>query len=204
MNKKPKTAYEDTRDVGRRDFFGQLFRELARPIAEFREGMREDEPEADEQPWLRPPSVSDEVLFLDTCDRSGECVTACPANAIQKSDDGTPIIDPTYTPCVVCRDLACMSACPSGALTPKPATELGIGVAKVDHDVCVRSQGEECTLCVQSCPVQQMGSRVIEVTLRDRIHVYEEACVGCGCCVRACPTEPKAMRVLPTRLLTIQ
>jgi len=209
---KHRSPYDDPTGVGRRDFFGQLLRELVRPIAEFRDALSETPPEETLPPnpeppspttsWLRPPSVVNEWLFLATCERSGACVRACPANAIRRFEDGTPYISPAEQPCVICTDLACLSACPSGALRPVPPTALGMGIARVDDALCLRSQEVDCRSCVESCPLLDWGIRVLDVRLDGRILVDEATCVGCGCCERACPTEPRAMVVVPSRELT--
>jgi ferredoxin-type protein NapG len=203
MARKPKTAYDNESNVGRRDFFGQLLREIARPVAEFREAVKEQPPTIDEEPEtrLRPPGALHETLFVEVCDHSGECVQACPANAILSGADGTPYVDPLHQPCVVCVGLDCMSACPSGALTPRAADSLGMGIARVDTEACLRSTGEDCTRCIQVCPLHELGTTVLDLTLDGSLHVYEDACVGCGCCTRACPTQPKAILVEPTRAL---
>jgi ferredoxin-type protein NapG len=205
MARKSKTAYDDDSGVDRRDFFGQLLREIARPVAEFREAVKD--PPAESGPpeplekRLRPPGALHETLFTDVCDRSGECVEACPANAILSGADGTPYVDPHHQPCVVCVGLDCMSACASGALMPRAADALGMGLARVDSTACLRSTGEDCTRCIQVCPLHELGHTVLDLTLDGSLHVYEDACVGCGCCVRACPTQPKAINVEPARLL---
>ena len=200
MARKPKTAYDDEPDVGRRDFFGQLLREVARPVAEFREAVKEQPPDLPET-RLRPPGALHETLFVNTCDQTGECIQACPANAILSGADGTPYIDPEHQPCVVCVGLDCMAACPSGALMSRSADALGMGLARVDTATCLRSTGEECTRCIQVCPLHETGVNVLDLTLDGSLHVYEDVCVGCGCCVRACPTQPKAIIVEPTRTL---
>jgi ferredoxin-type protein NapG len=210
---RPNSPYDNPTGVGRRDFIGQLFRELVRPVAEFRNAVNgvpavetvptrsEPEPTA-ATTWLRPPSVVNEWLFLATCERSGECVRVCPANAIRRFEDGTPYIAPAEQPCVVCNDLACLSACPSGALKRVPATALGMGTVRVDETVCLRSQDVDCRSCIEGCPLTDLGIRVLDVTLNGRVLVDESACVGCGCCERACPTEPRAITVVPSRELT--
>lgn len=195
---------KNSEEVGRRDFIGQLFRELARPLVEFRKAVRgvpaeEPVPSEATPTWLRPPSVTNEWLFLATCERSGECVRACPANAIRRFEDGTPYISPAEQPCVICNDLACLKACPSGALKPVPPTALDMGVARVNEALCLRAHGVDCRACIEGCPLSDVGIRVLEVRLDGRIWVDEMACVGCGCCVRACPTEPRAMTVVPSR-----
>ena len=200
MARKPKTAYDDDTGAGRRDFFSQLVRELARPVVEFREAVKDPPPELPET-RLRPPGALHEALFTSVCDRSGDCVEACPANAILAGADGTPYVDPHHQPCVVCVGLDCMSVCASGALTPRPADALGMGIARVDTATCLRSTGEDCTRCIQVCPLHELGHTVLDLTLDGSLHVYDDACVGCGCCVRACPTQPKAINVEPTRTL---
>jgi ferredoxin-type protein NapG len=207
---------DDSGDIGRRGFFEQFLREIVRPVAEFRDALRgESAPEAAPvegarapgDRWLRPPSVRGEWAFLATCERSGECVQACPANAIRPfpADAGrlarTPYIVAAEQPCVICTSLACMAACPSGALTPQPMTALGMGVARVRWDVCLRSEGHDCQLCAGSCPLHDLGMRVVDIALDGTVHVDEALCVGCGCCERACPTEPRAIAVVATRLL---
>ena len=68
---------------------------------------------------LRPPGALAEPGFSDTCSRCGDCVKACPANAIKLIEDeagGLPHIVARESPCVVCTDLSCMKICPTGAL----------------------------------------------------------------------------------------
>ena len=205
---------EDEAPVGRRGFFGELARELIRPAMESwgaLKGESDDDgasgpssAEADYFGLLRPPGVQNEKVFLGRCDRSGECVVACPANAIRLfPDDGsrvarTPYIDPEDSPCVVCHDLACMSACPSGALQRREATVLDMGIAQVDQETCLRSSGDDCHLCIDSCPLHDMGQTVLDLTMDGRVSVRQESCVGCGCCQRVCPTSPRAIQVFPT------
>lgn len=191
----------------RRDFFRQLARELARPIVAFKQGLEEGKPDSDRSgapsdSWTRPPSVEDDDAFLRACDRSGECVKACPADAIFAFEtDGSPYINPVEQPCVVCADLACMTACPSGALGPRERTALGMGTARVDHETCIRSDGQDCIECIRVCPLHEDGVKVLDIDPADRIRVRALTCVGCGVCQEVCPTDPKAIQVVPRRLL---
>ncbi len=150
---------------------------------------------------LRPPGALPEKEFLDTCYRCGNCVDVCPARAIrtmsaEEADGaGMPYIDPDLAACVVCDELACMKACPSGALrlVADPG-DIHIGLAHVDQDVCVRKRGEDCTLCLDKCPV---GTDAIGINKRGVVQVEPDGCVGCGVCQFYCPTTPKAIVVEP-------
>lgn len=152
---------------------------------------------------LRPPGALAEHRFLTTCHRCSACVEACPAHAIiaLRSDDdrlaNTPVIDADVTACVVCTDLACMKACPTGALSLVAApSEIDMGLAKVDHRQCVRSSGDDCIKCIENCPI---GEQAIRLNNAGRVDVLHAACVGCGMCQQVCPTRPRAIIVHPHR-----
>lgn len=176
------------------------FRRLMEPLAEYLEERLNVQLPV-ERTVLRPPGALPEKEFLDTCYRCGNCVDVCPARAIRttSSDDleraGTPYIDPDLSACVVCDELACMKACPSGALklVDRPET-IRIGLAVVHHERCVRSRGEDCTLCIEKCP---FGERAITLNDRGAIEVLASGCVGCGVCQFYCPPAPKAIRIDP-------
>lgn len=150
---------------------------------------------------LRPPGAQPEREFLATCYRCGNCVDVCPAKAIRtmSTDDstvrGTPYIDPDLAACVVCDELACVKACPSGALKPvAKGADIRMGLAKVNHSVCIRSRGESCRLCVEKCP---LGEDAIQIAAAGRVEVRSPGCVGCGVCQFYCPTAPKAITITP-------
>jgi ferredoxin-type protein NapG len=147
------------------------------------------------RPRLRPPGALREVEFAATCERSGRCVAACPVQALRPSSDGTPHLVPSQRACVVCDDLSCMKACPSGALVLVPKEAIRIGLAEVDPTLCVRSRGEDCRACVDLCP---LGSRAIVLDARGRVEVKSPGCVGCGVCELHCPTTPRAITIRPT------
>src|SRR5437016_1460265 len=76
-----------------------------------------------ERTVLGPPGAKLEREFLDTCFRCGACADVCPAKCIilmpgggDDEQTGTPYVDPDLRACVICDELACMKACPSGAL----------------------------------------------------------------------------------------
>ncbi|MCL2330862.1 MAG: 4Fe-4S dicluster domain-containing protein, partial [Phycisphaerae bacterium] len=87
----------------------------------------------------------------------------------------------------------CMKACPSGALRLVEPTDIRMGAARVRLDRCLRSQGQDCSLCVDKCP---MGLRAIQLN-GGHVEVIVGGCVGCGSCQFYCPAMPKAIVVDP-------
>lgn len=158
--------------------------------------------------FLRPPGSGLETDFTSTCTACGACVTACPADSILldvQQAGGRPYILPRITPCVMCNDVSCTKACPSGALTVLNAPkEIHLGVAKIDHARCLRTpaetvsrggtmRAEDCTVCVSQCPV---GETALMINEEGELRV-RDACTGCGVCERACPTEPASIWIIP-------
>ena len=212
-------------DQGRRDFFAKAFRDAISPLAHLVE--RRVEPvtsalqgkfpaappdESDEvtpfpytpEPtvFLRPPGAKQADEFETLCSRCGECAKACPVKCIQLDNTtqiggGYPYIVPALAPCVVCDELACMKACPSGALTLVDKFHIRMGLAKVNHDSCLRQHGEDCRLCLESCPIGEQAIVVSQTT--GRVLVKPGGCVGCGMCEQACPTQPTSIDIQPAR-----
>ncbi len=159
------------------------------------------------EPLLRPPGAVTEAVFGATCQRSGECVTACPVHALRPlrspdpARDGTPYLVPSQRACVVCEDLSCMKACPSGALTLVPKEAIRIGLASVHHGDCRRSFGEPCRECIDRCP---LGSAAIGLDAAGRVEVRSPGCIGCGVCEYYCPTAPRAITIQASPLLPVR
>jgi len=153
-------------------------------------------------PLLRPPGAAPEEEFLSLCCGIGACAESCPVDAIQlrpRADDPTaraPIIVPNDAACVVCEELACMNACPSGALTPVLREAIRIGHARVDVETCLAWAGidQNCDYCVDRCP---LGAAAIDMekTVHGKGPLVKEGCIGCGVCEYFCPAQPAAIRV---------
>jgi ferredoxin-type protein NapG len=201
------------RKVDRRHFFREGLRELLNRAAAATEPVQDalrqfdmlpdqdpaPQPEArDDRRWLRPPgALFPDQSFRDTCSRCRACVEICPAQCIKidstgVSGNGAPYIDPNVMACVVCDGLKCMHVCPSGALVPTALADIDMGTAVWNYETCVRSHGENCTICIDQCPV---GEVAIELRA-NMIHVLDR-CIGCGVCQQQCPTNPKSIVVMP-------
>lgn len=148
--------------------------------------------------YYRPPGALPEVGFLAACTRCGDCISVCPVRAILRvSPDGgfaagTPYIDPSFQPCVVCPDMPCAAACPTDALTVPAGVWQGyrLGALALDPQRCITFQGTECGVCARSCPV---GPAAITVDEGGHPVIRVEGCVGCGVCVKACVTHPSSL-----------
>ena len=153
-----------------------------------------------EQPdhYLRPPGALPPGEYESVCSRCGKCVEFCPANAIKLDKtgiiaDGAPYIVPTEQPCVVCEPLACMHACPSGALKLLDKLQIRMGLARVNFETCLRTRGDDCRVCVDACPI---GSTALTISpTSGRVIVKKNGCVGCGVCEQMCQTWPRSITV---------
>lgn len=183
---------------GRRRFFQQALGRLVEPVAGYIERRLDL---TDTRTLLRPPGAIDEEPLIDACHRCGKCVEACPVDAIFSLGKGagkaagTPVIDPDRAACVACEGLYCTHVCPSGALMPLNSVRLiRMGLAEVYESLCVRSEGESCSKCVDLCP---LGETAIRLVGAGPPQVLADGCVGCGVCQQHCPTSPKAITVRP-------
>src|SRR5258708_39782423 len=100
----------------RRGFFREALARLVREVA-----TRTEQRVAPRR-YFRPPGAADEIAFLASCTRCGDCLPVCPVHAIIKAPPGaglaagTPIIEPAIPAGVVCTHKPCVPACATGAL----------------------------------------------------------------------------------------
>ncbi len=150
---------------------------------------------------IRPPGALPEEEFVRTCIVCQECVRVCPTGGLRPTflesglaGIGTPQLVSRQGACSIkpsCPDL-CAKVCPTGALRPIQAEQLKIGLARVDHSLCLAwDQGTRCLVCVEAClnnAAQAYQGRVI---------VDPQKCTGCGRCESGCPVAGSAIRVYP-------
>ncbi len=147
--------------------------------------------------WLRPPGALPEPQFLKACTQCTDCQTACPYDSIRRlgpefgENAGTPAIIPSESPCYLCEDMPCISACEPLALLPVAQSDVTMGTAVIDLQACYVSQGQRCDYCVARCPVQlqaiQFGDDKLPI-------IKEDGCTGCGVCDYICPANAITIR----------
>lgn len=148
-------------------------------------------------PVFRPPGAIVEQAFLKDCTRCGDCIKACPHDAIIQAPDrmrgvaGTPILDPDSQPCLMCADFPCIAACEPDVLSetlPKM-----MGTARVTEHLCLAHHGTPCTVCSEHCPVKDA------IAVSDgKPTIREDVCTGCGVCRHVCPAPENAILLMPT------
>ena len=147
-------------------------------------------PSEKKENYLRPPGAVEGKDFFILCDSCGECVNACPYQAIFMigEEKRLPAIDPRRTPCYLCEDFPCIKSCSKGALSEG---NFKMGTALLDKNRCIQYQGVFCINCFNRCPI-----RSIKLDNEGRPFITSQ-CLGCGVCEYVCPTNPPSIRVKP-------
>ena len=159
---------------------------------------------------IRPPGSVPEEIFLKRCVRCGECLRACPNDALQScglefGEDRmwTPRLVADWSGCEPsCNN--CGRVCPTGAIHELPLEEkraCRIGLAVVEKQTCLPYTGkEECQICVDECrkagynaiefmrvgtELDENGMPIDESGFLAPV-VLPDKCVGCGLCQTRC------------------
>jgi MauM/NapG family ferredoxin protein len=155
---------------------------------------------------IRPPGALPEPRFLRTCVKCGECMKACPTNALQPATtqagpEGlwTPVLVPKIGYCEYYCSL-CSQVCPTGAikeLTIPEKVNVRIGTAWINKNRCIPYfLGRPCIVCEEHCPTSPKAIKFVMVETRrpDGTVATQKApvidldlCIGCGICENKCP-----------------
>ncbi len=162
------------------------------------------------QRWIRPPYALDELSFLTTCTRCGDCIAACPHGVIFALPArlgaqvvGTPALDLLHNACALCEAWPCVVSCEPGALRRPPTSASDeaeaatsctplpqLAKAAIDPTTCLPYRGPECGACGESCPVA--GALVWS---GETPRIDPDLCVGCAQCRSTCITDPPAIAI---------
>ncbi len=159
---------------------------------------------------IRPPGALAEKDFNAACIKCGQCVRACPYDTLKLATAGdsvpigTPFYEPRKIPCYMCKDIPCMEACPTGALSHdlKTIEDSKMGLAVIDMENCISYLGLRCEICHRVCPVQNSAITIEHHPRKTSKHskfipiVHSADCTGCGVCVEACPTDEPAIKIV--------
>ncbi len=118
------------------------------------------------------------------CYGLGDCVEACPFDAIHIVD-GRAVVD--FEKCTGCG--ACVKACPQGIieLIPRSKAVVFVACSSCDSGAIARKYCANpcigCKMCERVCPT---GAIKVEGNLA---RIDYEKCIGCGACAAVCPTK---------------
>lgn len=80
----------------------------------------------------------------------------------------------------------CHALCPFGALMSLVGAKAPVAKPRVREDACLRAQGVDCRVCVESCP-----------ELLDPHAASLPECTRCGACLEHCPAQAIEMPLVP-------
>lgn len=154
---------------------------------------------------IRPPGANQQDI-LDRCIRCGECVRACPTNALHPAlqESGllglwSPILIPRLGYCDYSCN-RCGQICPTQAipsLSPDEKRIQVIGKAYIDENRCIAwADHRDCIVCEEMCPLPEKAITIKigqwstpdgELYDVKQPQVDRQICIGCGICENKCP-----------------
>lgn len=118
------------------------------------------------------------------CIGFGDCIEACPYNAI-KICDGVARIDPTM--CRACG--MCINTCPKHLIELMPVNQEKAAVLCKNGSKGAQTRKEcktGCIGCMKCAKACEVGAVTV---VGNRAHVDYDKCTGCGKCTEACPVK---------------
>lgn len=204
---------EEAADPGRRAFMaagamlaGSLVAKAQEKKVDGGFAFIEDKKEPERSTVLVPFGAGSVKRFYDHCTACGLCISQCPNRVLRPSDNLENLMEPYMSfEAGYCRPecTVCSQVCPAGAIlpiTPEEKTQIHIGFAEVDYELCVvNTDGVSCGNCSRHCPAGAIHMVAKDPDNPDSLlipSVDKEACIGCGACENLCPARPySAIRV---------
>lgn len=204
---------EEAADPGRRAFMaagamlaGSLVAKAQEKKVDGGFAFIEEKKEPERSTVLVPFGAGSVKRFYDHCTACGLCISQCPNRVLRPSDNLENLMEPYMSfEAGYCRPecTVCSQVCPAGAIlpiTPEEKTQIHIGFAAVDYELCVvNTDGVSCGNCSRHCPAGAIHMVAKEPDNPDSLlipSVDKEACIGCGACENLCPARPySAIRV---------
>ena len=145
----------------------------------------------DRRPF-RPPWSLPEAVFVDRCERCGDCVAVCPKGILKTGRGGFPEVDFSPAGCSFCGD--CLVACKGRAMAGDTDNyESAWNLQAEFGGNCLSVNGILCRSCGEVC---DEGAIRFRLELRGVARPLLDAgqCSGCGECCAVCPV--KAVRIV--------
>lgn len=131
----------------------------------------------------RAPWALGETAFVESCQRSGACVAACPEKILEKGRGGFPQINFALGACTFCGK--CREACGNGAFDQGAESPPWRVKAVIQMDCLTYSQ-VVCRICGERCPAAAIRFPPKLGGVAQPL-VDVEKCTGCGECFAPCP-----------------
>lgn len=117
-----------------------------------------------------------------SCLGFGDCVDACPFDALSRSGGGAPQVD--RDKCTGCGK--CTKACPKSVITLIPRkAKIHIACNSEEKGKAVRQMCEvgciSCNRCIKVCPENALSMQ------DNQIYIDYDKCTSCGLCIEECP-----------------
>jgi|LWDU01.1.fsa_nt_gi ferredoxin-type protein NapG len=196
-------------DLDRRAFFKRGLKKVSQTVVKYADNKLTE----NATKWIRPPFSINELDFVISCNRCGDCISACTHEVIfpltgsyGASVVGTPAMDLNNKGCHLCKDWPCVSACETNTLklpelnnedededVNQQAENIPLprmAIAKISAESCLPFRGPECGACNSSCPVE--GALIWNMV---KPAINSDACVGCGLCRQSCITNPSSITI---------